>query len=173
MTAWEAEWKRAVARNWKRHTPSPPVFLTAFCDASFRGGPSGFAYWIRDSERRLIGSHSANLKTSTDAELMGVIAAIRACLDNFDPADILVVKCDCQAVVKLFRPGGRTRHERSADLAKRAINSVNSVGMKLIVKWTKGHSTEKTPEAYLNDRVDVLAREAALGRPRAPGFIEG
>lgn len=158
----------------RRHVPEP-VFMSGYADASFKADPpdqgGGWGIWVRDHHTRVVRSGVCPewVESSVQAEFCAVWAAIYTALTHLDTqrCNILVIKTDCQEVAKYF--GWSQNQQTPSDpnvvrICLKAYEMAKSHGIKLVVKWVRGHqrkSKDNVP-GYLNDRVDELASKARL-----------
>ena len=146
-------------------------WLTGYSDASFKLEPpdagGGWGCWVRDSQTRILraGPCPKWVSDSQESELCGVFAAIHTAVTRLEShlANIMVVKLDNQSVAQWFGWRGSTRTPRRPerlDLVCRALQAANDKQIKLVVTWVKGHRGDQDISAYLNSRVDEMARTA-------------
>jgi ribonuclease HI len=150
---------------------SDPVFMTGYSDASFKesgeGSGSSWGIWVRDHKTRILRANVCPewVVNSCQAEACGVWAAIHTALTHLDTktGNILVIKTDCQAVARFYGWEQSSSIPNDSDTSRivvRAYRMAQDYGVKLIVKWVKGHQSGNTLSGYLNHRVDRLANKA-------------
>lgn len=163
--------------------PGEPVWLTGYCDASFKpdapGAGAGFGLWVRDSQVRALRAEPCPpwVRCSNEAELCGAFGAVHCALGLPDAprAHGMMIKTDSRVVqgwVLGDRPSSRRpRRVRGSpglrpeveDLLRRALERTAQARIKLFIRWVKGHQRkDANVRNYLNNRVDALAREARL-----------
>ena len=157
------------------------AYITAYTDASIRQGVAGWSAWMRDEAYRIVarGPCPSWVEHSTQAELCGVVAAIHlACEHFFLDAEqiaagrvVLVIKTDSQQTAHHFgwqpaQPTQCTPKEPTCPkgvkervLLYRGLECAEVAGVKLVVKWVKGHQRNRTTQAHLNSKADRLARQ--------------
>lgn len=155
---------------------SKPEFISTYSDASLKPNhtnttfQSGWGVWIRDSDQSIHRSGpgpSWAIKIQ-QVELCAVYVAIYSALSFFNTAEanILVVKTDCHATAQFFgwhRGRRLPKCYRSCLLILWALEQCKLAGLKLVVKWVKGHQKDNTLEGYLNHQVDRLAKQGRKG----------
>lgn len=154
----------------RQRNPDRAVFISGYSDASLHSDThrAGWGIWLRDSNTRILrcGPCPPWVKSSNDAELTAVFAAIWTAVSNFDTgkANILVLKTDSQHVARLYGwNGGASKLPKKIqvlDLLHRSYQLVEDAELKLIVQWVKGHRGAEDTPAFLNTQADRMAREA-------------
>lgn len=146
------------------------VFLSGYVDASYHHDTkrAGWGCWLRDAHTRILrnGPSPRWVSSANDAELTALFAGIWTAVSSLDTtqANILVLKTDSQHAARLFGWDGGTKKEpkriQVLDLIFRGFDLAERAGLKLIVKWVKGHQGTAYTQAYLNTQADRLAKEA-------------
>lgn len=159
-----------IEKNKSRQVENP-VFLTGYADGSYsnQGQHQGGAWgiWVRDHQTRILraGPCPTYVHSSNDAEICAVWAAIYTAVTLLrrDQANIIVVKTDSQTACAAFGYGesGRPRMDsRIWDLVRKSLELADRHDLKVVVSWVKGHQKADNVKAYLNGRVDKMARRA-------------
>jgi ribonuclease HI len=162
--------------NESKHI-SKAIYISAYTDASWHptDKQGGWGMWGRDDYKRILASgpcppwaDDPNLN-----ELCGVAASVKICVNHLasKEANILIIKTDSQSVCQWFgwkggvvRDGAIPEKIEAKELVRRALETVDSAGLKLVVRWVKGHRGHVDIKGYLNDRVDGMAKIARKSR---------
>ena len=165
--------RRLCTANFHRKIPEGNErWLSAYADASYaeHGEHPGASWgvWIRTNRHRVLRAGPCPRWVfgtgSTYAELCGVYTAIVTALDGLDDrANIMVVKTDCQGVRQWFGWGGRLRFPPESEALRMVLDAferADAAGVRLVIKWVRGHAKKDTTQGYLNHRVDQMAIKA-------------
>jgi ribonuclease HI len=173
----DSELLRLIHENMSHELDRPARFLTGYSDASWRHDEphraGGWGAWIRDGNRRILMSGPCPLwvDNASDCELIGVANAAIVAMRKLDQkANIVVVKTDSQDVCRWFgfRRGSRGPSKREArEIIIKVLQEGAERGVKVIVKWVKGHQGTGSTPGYLNTKVDQMARKARLSGKRS------
>lgn len=130
--------------------------LIVYADGSCLGnpGPGGWGVVILDPNgtRELDGADLAT--TNNRMEITAVIQALRA-LPRSTP---VLIRTDSQYVIKTITDGWR----RNKNQELWALLDAELKGRDVRFEWVRGHGND-----MMNERADILAREAASGRRRS------
>lgn len=150
------------------------MLTTLYCDASFcpttRVG--GWAVWLRSDKGRLIesGTLPGYIEESFEAELAAIYAGVYRAVTRWPETEAVFVRSDCEtAFIKLDRPD-TTWRPGAVRLVEKVLGLRDEHKIRLVKGWVKGHQRGHSTEAYLNRRVDHLARhemEKARAEARA------
>jgi len=163
--------QRDVLRQGKL---SIAAFATGYSDATAPtdSDTTVFGCWVRVGSTRAILAapckSNSRWTAVTDAELCGVYGAVYMAMSLLEEypglprAQNLVVETGSLAVRNWFQ--GRGLKGTDSYVLERVYWSLRwpleAHGIKVVVKWAKGHQSPGTgTEAYLSNRVDVLAKE--------------
>lgn len=162
----------ATANRQRKVATGEERWLSAYSDASYKEhrphAGAAWGIWVRTDRHRIIRAGPCPAwvygKGAMYAELHAVYMAVVTALDGLDPdANIMVVKTDCKSLLRSFGWGGRLKflpEDEALSLVLDAFERADAAGVRLIVKWVKGHARTDTTQGYLNDRVDRLAGKA-------------
>lgn len=138
------------------------MLTTLYCDASFCPHQlvGGWAIWLRSNQGRII-EHGATpdyCDFSNEAELAAIYAGIYRGLTRWPQTTAILVRSDCRDALNLME----NRHEAPTQSGRRLAKKIHDLqaqrGVRLIPRWVKGHQRGTEVDAYLNNRVDELAR---------------
>lgn len=101
------------------------------------------------------------------AEMAAIVYGIQRILETYERVDGVGVKTDSQTAISVLKFGAH-RHRRKdynvwQDLLREVLaekERVQGSVVKVRIQWVKGHQGKGTTQAWLNNRVDALARKA-------------
>ena len=136
---------------------------TLYCDASFCPHQlvGGWAIWLRSEQGRIVedGPIPDYCTQSHEAELAAIYAGIYRTVKRWPMTEAILVRSDCQTALELmgqkYRPRSRAAHRLVGKVQKLKTHH----NLRLIPRWVKGHQTAKKTDAWLNNKVDELARK--------------
>lgn len=138
------------------------MWVTLYSDASL--GPDGASWgvWLRSEAGRIIESSvfPPSVRDSNLAEILAVIEGIRIGRVRWPQATGFLVRTDSQTAVSILRY--RAPPHRRADFrdAQKTLTSILAPDVRIRMTWTPGHQRPDNVRAWINNRVDQLAREA-------------
>lgn len=139
------------------------MLTTLYCDASFcpRDRVGGWAIWLRSEEGRHIesGPVPEYCNVSNEAELAAIYAGIYRAITLWGRTEAILVRSDCTAALHWMeqRYEAPTEGGRRLQLLIRRLHDNRMLS--LIPRWVKGHQGGDQTEAWLNRRVDRMARK--------------
>jgi ribonuclease HI len=138
------------------------MLTTLYCDASFcpHNLVGGWAIWLRSERGRIIedGPVPDYCKESYEAELAAIYAGIYRTLNRWSNTTAILVRSDCETALNLMSNRYQGRHRGARRLATKIHGLQREAGVRLIPRWVKGHQRGTKTDAYLNNRVDEMAR---------------
>lgn len=139
------------------------MLTTLYCDASWyhEEKVGGWAIWLRSEKGRIVraGAVPDYCLHAYEAEFAAVFAGIHLALVSWPETKAILVRSDCDSALKLMTGRHQPRHEGARRLAEKVAEFRSSV--RLLPRWVKGHQSGDSTEAWINRRVDRMAREAA------------
>ena len=135
------------------------MFATIYTDISGSGNRWGYSCYIRcdkgvHSETGIISDfcHDTN-----HAEMIAIVKGIKSALNKFkDISRILVVTDSINAQYSLWRGSKHQKYQQVIGEFKSLEEKVD----KIMIKWTKGHRSDNSDRAYLNNKCDKRAKKA-------------
>ena len=123
---------------------------------------TGWAAWLRSEVGRLVVSGYCVTQTSYEAELAAIGFGIKTVRARWGGTTGILVKTDCLSAVRFLeqhevRKPGKQVNRRAAKYKERILEIAD--GVRLRLEWTPGHAGGAEAPAYINRRVDHLARE--------------
>lgn len=157
------------------------MFATIYTDASQRGGDYGYSYYTRCDKGRHSGTGivlDADCCDINYAEMYCIIKGIEESTKKFKGISRILVVTDSQvAQYTLWKnhqedffenghwnsiiygnPSG-SRKDKYKNLVERFEELEKDVE-KIMIKWTKGHRSDSSDRAYLNNKCDERASRA-------------
>ena len=133
-----------------------------YCDASWYTDErcGGWGVWLKSDQGRVVtsGVIPAYVGRSHEAELAAIFAGIYLAMKEWPNTSRIIVRNDCGAALNLM--AGKQLPKPRHVGAIRLIEKIDQFRpyVKLIPRWVKGHQNTGTTEAWLNQRVDRMAR---------------
>lgn len=147
------------------------MLVTLYCDASWlpEHNVGGWAVWLRSEQGRVIrsGTTPDYCTMAFEAELAAVFAGIHLARRHWNDTSKVIVCSDCEQALWLMT--GRLSPSRYASSRLMSRIRKESKEIRLVPKWVKGHRVTGGTDAYLNRRVDQMARKAARKAARRRG----
>ncbi len=137
------------------------MWVTAYVDASWcpKTKAAGWAVWLRCNQGREVLSGSFTCKSSLEAEVVAAILGVKLAVEKFPNAEAVLIKTDCDGAQKMLQfEGKRPRSERLCMMQEKLVEFREAHDIWVKVRWTKGHDPGNEAPAYINRRVDRLAR---------------
>jgi ribonuclease HI len=138
------------------------MLTTLYCDASWCPHllVGGWAIWLRSERGRIVedGVVPEYCSQSYEAELAAIYAGIYRTLSRWPNTTAILVRSDCETALHLMSNLYQGRHQGARRLATKIHGLQREVGVRLIPRWVKGHQRGTNTDAYLNNRVDEMAR---------------
>ncbi len=150
------------------------MWVTLYTDASVGNDGAAWAAWLRCDLGRLVHSGAfapdlfpPNKHDSTLAEILAILEGVRIGREHWKTASGFLVRTDSQAAADILRY--RAPPHRRADFraAQERLRSLLAPDIKIRTTWIPGHQKPDHTKAWINDRVDALAR-GARGRRGEP-----
>jgi ribonuclease HI len=144
------------------------MWVTLYTDASFHQEDGGsWACWLRSDLGRDIskGVCPPHVIDSNLAEMHAILEGITRARAIWGNLVGILVKTDSQTAVDVLKY--RAPRPRRSDYAKiqKLVVEALAPNIMIRVRWTPGHQRPNTTAAWINGRVDSLAREARTKRP--------
>ena len=151
------------------------MLVTVFSDASVSGDLAGCGWWFKSETASANGADSLYRRELTvpEAELWGIITAIKAARLAHEGLISLVVQCDSLAALSSLHARGHRWAKTSilkqgprkqlSKFEKELLHELNSLkGLKdLWLKHVKGHTEKRDARSFINHKTD---RAASLAR---------
>lgn len=141
------------------------MLTTLYCDASWyqEERVGGWAVWLRSERGRIVraGTVPDYCEHAYEAELAAIFAGVYLTTASWPDTSAIVVRSDCDAALKLMSGRNLPRHQGAHMLTSKISEIQKSI--RLLPKWVKGHQSGDSTEAWINRKVDRLAREKARG----------
>lgn len=136
------------------------MWVTAYVDASWcpNTKAAGWAVWLRCNLGREVMSGSFTSKSSLEAEVVAAILGVKLAVEKFPTVESVLVKTDCDGAKQLLE-GKKPRDSRLQQMRRKLIAFREESTVRVKVEWTKGHDSGPGVPAYINRRVDQLARK--------------
>jgi len=139
------------------------VLTTLYCDASFCPDKKvgGWAIWLRSEHGRIVedGPTPEYCQNSYEAELAAIYAGIYRTSRRWPMTAAILVRSDCQTALDLME----NRYEARSGGGRRLATKIQELkarhDLRLIPRWVKGHQRGSKTDAWLNNKVDELARK--------------
>jgi ribonuclease HI len=145
-----------------------PLTATVHADASWSRETmkGGWAIWVKSERERVIraGPCPPYVKDNNEAELAAIFAGLHVLSTRswFSDVGLVYVRSDCTSALRWMdvapsaarHPGGLLLYEKI-----KALRTAHP-RCELDIGHVKGHQGRSTRPGYVNDRVDVLSREA-------------
>lgn len=144
------------------------TWVTLYTDASWSSGVGAWASYARSDEGTLLheGLCPDWVKDNNEAELYAILASCREVLQVWKPIGI-GVRTDSQFAQHRARWGASpARSSASKRVQQELFQLFAEHECKIRVQWVKGHQSNATVQAWLNNHVD---RRARLQRLKAGG----
>lgn len=138
------------------------MLVTLYCDASFcpKTYSGGWAAWLRSERGRIIrsGPTPDYCRHAYEAEIAAIYAGLYLVTRSWPEAEAVLVRSDCTAALHLMQRRREASHRGARRLATKIEGLRIAHGIKLVPRWVKGHRGGEQTDAYLNRRVDEMAR---------------
>lgn len=138
------------------------MWITIYCDASFKNGRSTGGYWIKSGDKRIVESIDLDAKDSQMAELEIAEKAIYKAVQEHSSIKITGIHLvsDNMTVVKVYRyKAEMSNHKEIRKFQQRIVEYFDAHEMRIKTVHQKGHQSGQTAGSYLNNAVDKKARE--------------
>lgn len=142
------------------------MLVTIIADASYcpDTGAAGYGFWIASARGRRAGSGSVRkaVTTSVSAEMMAMVNGFhQACAWGLvQKSDKVLLQTDCQSAINAFQNMRfRMNAEEVAVVAKMRVIAA-TYDVETSFRHVKGHTSGKTPRAWVNNECDRLAGAA-------------
>lgn len=139
------------------------MLVTLYCDASFcsRTKTGGWAVWLRSDAGRIVrgGACPEYVAHAYEAELAAIFAGVHLALTQWPQTTAVLVRSDCRAALDIMRQQQRVKHPGARTLAGKIQALRTKKRTRLIPRWVKGHQHGEAVDAWLNRKVDALARD--------------
>lgn len=144
-------------------------WITLYTDAN----PRGWAAWARASEdhpnapgasgfRKLGSGRIRGNSDSNRAEVIAIIRGLKMVLEHWTDITGVGIKTDSQFAVRLLAWNAEDHgNAHWRDLQTEFRKLCDEHGIRTRIQWVKGHRTDGSVQAYLNNHVDQLAASAA------------
>ncbi len=139
------------------------MVVTCFSDASFsleRGGR--WAVLLRSSDELVVrsGACARDVRTSTNAELAAIAAAVQLALQTWgDRVQVIEMRSDCRAALAMAEGSGKARNPTATRLSQKIRRQLVAHDAVLRCQWVKGHQPSgKSRSAFLLNQCDAMAR---------------
>jgi len=135
------------------------MFATIYTDASSSKGAYGYAFYTRCDQGVHSGSGLAPpyCKDSTYAEMYAIVQAVARSIERFPDISRILVVTDSTAAQRILWRGSRKEKYKYLVWDFRRLEKQVE---KILIKWTKGHRSDNSDRAYLNNKCDEKSREA-------------
>lgn len=149
-------------------TDYKPTDVTLYCDASWYAEESvgGWAVWVRSTYGRIVraGVCPDYLTNSYEAEIAAIFAGLHLTTKAWPELKSILVRSDCTGALRALEnpprsPGGKRLHSKIVELRQEH-------GLKLIPAWVRGHQGGSRRDAWLNRKVDEMAKDKAQSARR-------
>jgi len=143
------------------------MLTTLYCDASWYGRlqVGGWAVWLRSERGRIVekGAAPDYCAYSYEAELSAIFAGIHLTTDSWPETEAILVRSDCEQALGLLtgKQQPNPDHAGACRLVERLRHYQDEHKFRLIPRWVKGHQNGNKTDAWLNRRVDRMARQAS------------
>jgi ribonuclease HI len=134
------------------------MFATVYTDASSSKGSYGYAFYIKCDQGVHSGSGLAPeyCRDSNYAEMYCIVEAIKESIEVFPSISKILVVTDSQTAQKALWKGSKNpKYKYLVWDFRRLEKKVD----KILIKWTKGHRTDDSDRAYLNNKCDKKSRD--------------
>jgi ribonuclease HI len=136
------------------------MFATIYTDASGREINNkkvfSYSYYIRCDKGVHSGADVIPIECCdiNHAEMYCIVKAVKDCIDKFkNTSRILVVTDSISAQYSLWRGSDKIKYSEVIQSFRKLEAEVE----KIMIKWTKGHRTDNSDRAYLNNKCDERA----------------
>lgn len=139
------------------------MWITIYCDASFRGEETGWGCWIKSPTCRIVKSGtSTGPSCSASAEMLAALESIKlALLNHEEKIEGILLNSDCLCVVENLNFKNHqktTKNTKIMEYKTQILQLIQSRNIKIRTKHVKGHQKDKSIRTYLNNQVDKISR---------------
>lgn len=137
------------------------AWATIYTDASLDAPAAGVAFWAASQYGRLIESAPVEepVHDSLLAELHAVRIGVNRTLKEWPEVRALRVTSDSKGALQYLRGDVRSKKRKDVmELVERTLQTERDVYLRFV--WVKGHQRGPGTPAYVNRRVDEMARLA-------------
>jgi ribonuclease HI len=134
-------------------------WATLYTDASGRGGYG--IHGICNEGKMTVGGCCGH-RDSLACELYAIVKGVEMCASAWDIDSIRIRSDSRQALRLASTASNRTLHSTRADL-KALQERLARIPLQVTTEWVRGHQAGNSSSAYLNRKVDKLAREHSRG----------
>lgn len=134
-------------------------FVTAYTDISGGSGDWAYAYYIKSSHGVLTKAAMIQEPMHNDTnlcEMYAIVQAVRAALSKWATTIRILVVTDSRNAQQILWHG--SDKQRYIDIIGQFRQLEQQA--KILIKLTKGHSTDDSDRTYLNNRCDKHSRHA-------------
>lgn len=139
------------------------MFVTLYTDASWdhKARVGGWACWLRSNQGKIVraGYVPDYCVYAYEAELAAVFAGIWTALQSWDATHTILIRSDCQQALALVDGQSAAKHYGACRLQSKLQELRRSSNVRLLTRWVKGHRRSSTTDAWVNNRVDQIARD--------------
>lgn len=144
----------------------PKDYVTIYSDAGFKDGKGTWAVWCRADHGRLVlhGKCPDEIVSITAAEAYAISIGVKNALHKWPQTKGFYIKTDSKDAIKaLVNSKFGVKHKELMERLKIAFDKlVEGRELKLKFSWVKGHQKNQTMQAWLNNKVDSLTKQARL-----------
>lgn len=136
------------------------MWVTAYCDASFRNGRGFWAIWLKSQLGRIVrhGECPEWVDVNTAAEMWAAYTAIKVAKEEFSGVTGVLVVTDCNSTSRFLWPWStKPSRESMRRIQQLVIGFQEQRNLRIRTKHVKGHQSGNDTSAYLNRKVDELA----------------
>ena len=139
------------------------MWVTIYCDASYKEGKKAGAYWIKSDHKRLVEAvplevpHGDNNLAEVEIAAIAIKRAIDAHIDDSITGILLV--SDNMLTVNVLRYGAPAANNKPIRaIQEKVCLMLQLKKIRIRTKHQKGHMKGKGTGIYVNNRVDKLAK---------------
>lgn len=131
-------------------------FVTAYTDISGNGHLWAYSYYVRCDQGVLTKADMIDVPVcdTNYAEMYAIVRVVKDILGRYDGINRILVVTDSRNAQNILWRG--TDNEKYVDIVSQFRRLEDHV--RVLIKWTKGHSGDDSDRTYLNNRCDKHSR---------------
>lgn len=138
------------------------MWITVYCDASFKNNTTGWGCWIKSSQERIIKSGtSKDPICSVSSEMFAVLKSIQLVLKHHEDVTGIFINSDCLSVVQQLNFKNhhkKTKNIKINEYKEQILKLIKEKSIKIKTKHVKGHQPNYNVRNYLNNQVDKISK---------------
>lgn len=135
------------------------MWVTLYTDASVTREGASWAAWLRSDSGRIVESGPLeNVADSNLAEMLAIIEGVRVGRERWPHASGFLVRTDSQTATTVLRYRAPPHRRSDFRALQEKLRELLAPAVRIKMTWVPGHQRPDNTRAWINDRVDNIAR---------------